>query len=549
MPKWTSDRQAVAVTQRYTFLDNDRAAANDVAREHTDHEADFEDDSFWKYGSSTTLAVGEYSRPGNSASGNELSSIPASSFPPRTSSLLPYKHTYISNDNKSLKHHPNRILPSGLHPSSTCSTTPAHSYQLGVQVKSNAYNSSSILRETESMPVLFPSLRVKQPSWNSVQAKDTKLRITSFSKCLNSITHDFDTNNGSSPLPQIAIQAPSSRKRLISRHRAPSSSAEHGQSRHQRARGIENTGLPILPRNAEAIWKSEFPGNTDALLTILLTWSHITWTLYHRIPDPKFFAVHTGFPYPVTPPLRKELVSVSFYDTSVEPHKEVWFLGPGDAAEISYHEVDVFSDQGENINSQASARCSSPVGAIKQTLGLSDAEGLQRIRYMSMSQRAKTGDGRWCYVLIKGHASQDGEPPPHLILAWHVSAITAASDCLHTIYPDGPTPKPTAVSQRRLKRFSSLHNFGVALRSPPKFNFQQTLRSASSCSDLPPVDTSEIAQRESTTMHRTVLKLEKAGSIPLIEGYKVDVAVFRGWMDACGKGSGKIIMWREKVDI
>jgi hypothetical protein len=42
-----------------------------------------------------------------------------------------------------------------------------------------------------------------------------------------------------------------------------------------------------------------------------------------------------------------------------------------------------------------------------------------------------------------------------------------------------------------------------------------------------------------------VLKLEKAGNIPLIEGYKVDVAAFGGWMDACGKGRGKVIMRRE----
>jgi hypothetical protein len=89
---------------------------------------------------------------------------------------------------------------------------------------------------------------------------------------------------------------------------------------------------------------------------------------------------------------------------------------------------------------------------MKKTLGLSDAEGLQRICYISMSQRAKTGDGRWCYVLVKDHATQDGGTPPHLILAWHMNAIMATSDCLHTIYPDGPILKPTATSQNKLKR-------------------------------------------------------------------------------------------------
>jgi hypothetical protein len=48
------------------------------------------------------------------------------------------------------------------------------------------------------------------------------------------------------------------------------------------------------------------------------------------------------------------------------------------------------------------------------------------------------------------------------------------------------------------------------------------------------------------TLSRTSLKLERAGSIPLIEGYRVDVVKFREWMAAAGRGTGKLVLWRAK---
>jgi hypothetical protein len=70
---------------------------------------------------------------------------------------------------------------------------------------------------------------------------------------------------------------------------------------------------------------------------------------------------------------------------------------------------------------------------------------------------------------------------------------------------------------------------------------------ASSNSELSSVDARvDIEQSRATTLHRSVLKLEKAGRIPLIEGFRVDVAAFREWLEACGRGRGKVIMWRER---
>ncbi|KAJ4404740.1 hypothetical protein N0V91_005690 [Didymella pomorum] len=352
-----------------------------------------------------------------------------------------------------------------------------------------------------------------------------------------------------SPPPRITIQASSPVKSTKLRKRAPSSMNhdELGPPLAQRPRRDDTTGLPVLPLEAANEWTGDFLGNTYALLTVLLTWSHMTWTSYHPLHDPQLFAIHPVFAYPVTPPVRKQLVSVSFYETSLETHKEVRFLGPGDAAEISYHEVDVFANPNSRASPPASPRCSAPVDTVKQTLVLTDKEVSKSSRYMSMPQRAKTGEGRWCYVLIKDHTPPDGSTPPHFMMAWHISAVTFMSDCLHTLYTDDAAPKPTDSTHNKVKRFSSLQNLAQALRSPAKFNFPHSLRTASSSSELKAVDPyASEQQQEGVTFMRTIIKLEKAGGIPLIEGFRIDVKAFREWMEACGRGEGKVILWREK---
>lgn len=550
IPKYTSGKQAVAAAQRYTFVDSDSDAVNDTASQHTHYKSD-EDYGSWKYGSSTTLVVSDYSRPGSAESGP---SLPPPSFP-RTSSLLPLPNLSSSDATASpLPHLVGKKLPSGLRPASTRHIAPAASQQFSRKISSYPYIDSSSLKRSKSLPVLLPSPGVVPRSRESVHNDRTSAhrnasRSVEAGDTFDNTSLHFDQNTASSPAPCITIQAPSPVKPRESRKRAPSSTTheDFGPPLAQRSRREDTSGLPVLPLEAEAEWKNEFPGNTHALLTILLHWSHKMWTLYHRLYDPKLFSIHPAFAYPVTPPVRKQLLSVSFYDTSIEPHKEIRFLGPGDVADMSYHEVDVFEDPKSKAHHSASPRCNSPIDAIKQTFGLTDKEESKHIRYMNMSQRAKTGEGRWCYILIKGNTPPDGSTPPHLILAWHISATTSTSDCLHTIYADDTKPsRAPAPSHNKVKRFSSLQNLGLALRFPAKFNFHQSLRTASSSSELPPADPyATTEQREGVTLHRTVMKMDKAGGIPLIEGYRVDVAAFRNWMEACGRGKGKVLMWRE----
>ncbi|KAH7383323.1 hypothetical protein BKA66DRAFT_417838 [Pyrenochaeta sp. MPI-SDFR-AT-0127] len=316
----------------------------------------------------------------------------------------------------------------------------------------------------------------------------------------------------------IRIQSPSPKKIPTSRKRASSlSSQELFGPPVTRARSEDSIGLPILPAESEMLWKFKFPGNTHALLTILINWSCTMGSMYNRYPDPKGFPHNAAFPWPIRPPVYQQLISVGFYDTSVTPHKEIRFLGPGDATEIAYAEVDTFRSQ-------------------------EDIEAFQEQQNQDL-----TGEGRWAYILIKGNQTAKDETPPHLIIAFHHSAVTDESTCLHTILPDDHVTHSTSSQtppSLPLKRFNSLQNLINASRNPLRLH--QALRSASS-SELPRADVASIdLQDGAQTLQRTVLKMEKAGGIPLIEGYRVDIGAFRSWLDAVGRGSGKLMMWKEK---
>jgi hypothetical protein len=163
---------------------------------------------------------------------------------------------------------------------------------------------------------------------------------------------------------------------------------------------------------------------------------------------------------------------------------------------------------------------------------------------------AMGGEGRWAYILIKAHATPQEEVAPNVMLAWHISAITDTSTCLHTVFPDKDEPilsHPPALTtppKQSPKRFASLQNLMIPTHGQK--HLHREIRSASSSLELPQMDVSSILpQQGAQTLKRTVVKLDKAGNIPLIEGYRVDVKEFWGWLDAVGRGEGKIIVWRE----
>ncbi|CAO2655843.1 Nn.00g046460.m01.CDS01 [Neocucurbitaria sp. VM-36] len=411
----------------------------------------------------------------------------------------------------------------------------------------------NVTQRSVSAPItpkyLFPSPRVDDPPWDFVQIQT----IVSDGHNHHVSSTALDENPTRSPsgrhtsnIPRINVQSPSPKKLPMSRRRAPSLTTPglFGPP-PARARTEYSTGLPIFSLESEALWKFKFPGNTHALLTILLTWSYAMQSCYNRCPNPTVFSFNVAFPYAVKPPVYQHLISVSFYDTSILPHKEFRFLGPGDAAEITYGEVDTFRSEKDSEAFQEHLKQDCRVEAMKRALGL-ETINQKDGRHMSMHQRAATGEGRWGYILIKGHQTGRNETPPHVMIAFHISAITDSSTCLHTIFPDNhPVPSAAPLPPRPfLRRSFSLQNLINGSRKPLRMH--QVLHSASS-SELPQGDVANIAPQEGAqTLRRTLLKLGKAGSVPLIEGYRVDVQAFRGWLDAAGRGSGKVIMWREK---
>jgi hypothetical protein len=417
---------------------------------------------------------------------------------------------------------------------------------------------------------LLPSPRVEAQSWDEGKGKGKQPMLPAQATTPPPGVAFFETLFRQPPpaeAPRIAVQAPSptesptpkkpSRKRTRKRNKKrkppPADDDQLGPAlKGSRPDEKKATGLPILP--ASSSWEIDFPGYTPALLTILLNWSFTVQSFYRRLPSPKAFRCHPSFPFPVTAPLYNHLISVGFYDTSVVPHKEIRFLGPGDAAEIGYAEVDVFRSKEARAAFEKQEQESTKLNEMKKKLrlGLGYVEpGVKASRSQDQMHLEKSGEGRWAYVLIKGHkTSKEETAPPHVMLAWHISAVTDTSSCLHTIFPDGHVPTPSHPSaaltppKPSLRRFASLQN--LVSGSCGQKHLHREIRSASSSSELPQVNASSIDPQEGAhTFKRTVVKLDKAGSLPLIEGYRVDVGEFKGWLDAVGRGAGKLIVWRE----
>ncbi|RYO72058.1 hypothetical protein AA0113_g1689 [Alternaria arborescens] len=410
---------------------------------------------------------------------------------------------------------------------------------------------------------LFPSPRAGAQSWDEsksisqqhmVPCQPTPAASSSRdSACFENLFRQPPTSS----VPYIVVPSPSPTKLALSqKHLIPQAADElfRPDVKDIHSDNKKATGLPTLPASSSALWEVDFPGYTPALLTILLTWSHAMQSFYRRLPDPKTFPIHAAFPRRITPPAYNRLISVGFYDTSFIPHKEIRFLGPGDMAEIGYAEVDVFRSKEEVVTFNAQAQ-EHPLKsqAMKRRLGTESKHGERKRTlgvYWDQIHLADSGEGRWAYVLIKEHAISEEETAPHVMLAWHLSAVTDTSTRLHTVFPDNHEPilsKPPATPappEQPLRGLASLQNLISPSRGQE--HLHREICSVSSSAGSTEVEESSILPQEGAqTLKRTVVKLEKAGSIPLIEGYRVDLKEFRGWLDAVSKGEGKVIVWRE----
>jgi hypothetical protein len=262
----------------------------------------------------------------------------------------------------------------------------------------------------------------------------------------------------------------------------------------------------------------------------------------------------------------------------------------------------------------------------------------------NMRDRALTGEGRWCFFVVRGKKAvvrkkrgrsdgrmgvipeedyEEGEleheeeerqgndegVPPYMVLAFPSSIITRSTECLHIPPPDcslSQMPSPTVTSNlsapapnhdRKPARLSSMPNLNPAIhrassmflptplrhqvsgsRATPSHSTIQNTGSAAadSLSTLndhasapnapfatinvtppsPPAKAAKTAASgpasiapkapEPITVKRTLLYFECAGSIPLVEGYKTDVAAWRPFLEAVGQGTGKGVIFSER---
>ncbi|KAH7068732.1 hypothetical protein FB567DRAFT_609093 [Paraphoma chrysanthemicola] len=422
-------------------------------------------------------------------------------------------------------------------------------YDHGFQNSSASSSANPTQSTGPASRALFPSPQVeRKPSWDFVETRSGNIAPQGFVPggyvpALHGIPPFpmpfLEDRQQMLPPPEIKIQAPSPTKTSPSKKRRPTVSDQVPPAKPQLT--DETTDLPVLAADQENLWKEDFPGNTNALMTIMIPWSMSMTRLNAQLPDAYHFSINAAFPYRVEPPLAHKLFSAAFYDDKPTPHKEIRFLGPGHKVDMTYYEVDVFSYK----DKPAFSVHASKVAALRRALKLDVPE--THVDHMSMRHRGDIGEGRWAYILIKAHASAyPDEVPPHVMIAWHTTAVTRASKCLHTIYPGGSNaPKSAAAPQPKgLKRSASLQN--LAARSRDAARVRQDLRFASSA-ELPGVDgATDVVQPGALALLREVWKMEKAGRTPLIEGYRVDVGAWREWLEAVGGGRGKVVVWRER---
>jgi hypothetical protein len=478
-------------------------------------------DSYTEYASTVSLAESQPSRPSSAYEVDTTSHATASALSPYTNygtnyggSGAGYQLPIRSSSLANLRQHMSlELLPESVYKDAHAG--PPGSPSAGQHTGSN-------------QTLLFPSPRVgKEQPWGTLPTSSGGHQdfVPKF------IDHDPDVGPSSrmhfgnqprevASMPEIVVEAPSPKKVAPSKKRSATS---QGKAPAKVQPNDSTVGLPILAANQEMLWKVEFPGYTYALMTIMLKWSVSMQRLWVELWDPFLFSINPAFPYPISPPIAQDLVSVAFYDNSTTPHKEIRFIGPGDVAEITYHEVDVFAyPSNEHIGTQMISH-KHALTAIKRSIGLD-------------KEARETGQGRWAYIILKGHHTKD--TPPHVMIAWPTTAMTDSSECIHTVYPDtAPAPRPHFA--RPSKRSMSMQNLAATL------GFSKDMRATASCDDLPPL--AKVGKKDGAWMlMRQVVKMEKAGRVPLIEGYRVDIKSWEGFLNAAGKGKGKVIMWRER---
>lgn len=432
---------------------------------------------------------------------------------------------------------------------------------------------------SDAAPVLFPSPRIEQEEVFPEEPATTPANVDCFLETLFQRPPPATAPSVAvvPPTPHKIGEPPKGKDRKRTR---ADSRADHlltrpvpGAFQQKKLRNDGVTGLQTLPVTASAAWTTDFPGRTDGLSHTLLTWHSTMSTLYQKCQDETVMQIHPLFPYPPTRPVGVPLVSISFWDTSVEPRRELRFIGPGDVSSILYAEVDTFSlslpedHDSDDVTPEEYRSTSGPFARMASGRIPLTATGLRKI---AMHDRNAQGEGRWCFVVVNGWKKADGEVAPFVVLGWPTTSVTNSSECLYTIYPDeeenlqdekdvyGGMPPPllpaskTRVPLGRLVSMPTLWGGGSVT---PRM--RDELRSASATTLPPPAPNRPrgsagqagvakgVYQPDAWTLRRTSLMFQKAGGVPLIEAFRTDAGAWMPFLEAVGKGKGKVMTFCE----
>ncbi|KAF2465478.1 uncharacterized protein BDR25DRAFT_378633 [Lindgomyces ingoldianus] len=361
------------------------------------------------------------------------------------------------------------------------------------------------------------------------------------------------------PQPVIVIISPDqeqrgSRKRPKARD-SPETMSTQSTPRSRRRPGKKRRGDSVqsfttLPITQAHAWKTPFPGNTENLAHTLLNWHSVMHHMYSNASQPDLLAFHPMFAFKPSKPKSVPLVAASFWSTGSEPHKELYRIEAGDVARLLYKEVDTFAKRREMESDKEKGN---------QKVGLREIFKKKDVKGKEPRDVSLTTDGRWRFLVIRGHLDANEEyeelddgvcVAPYAILAFPTTAVTYTSESLFNCPPESP-PEPASTTPERpaLSRFASMPMLSRAFsRSCASVRATSTTNlNGPKQLSIPSLQTHEVpkATPPPALLRRTLLWFEIAGHVPLVEGYRTDTFAWRPFLEAVGRGEGKIQLWSE----
>ncbi|KAJ4295211.1 hypothetical protein N0V90_007221 [Kalmusia sp. IMI 367209] len=283
----------------------------------------------------------------------------------------------------------------------------------------------------------------------------------------------------------------------------PAPPTQEKEARKHSSTGIDIEALPISKNDSfpfhtapggrflRSQWLDR--GHVVGLLNRLLTWHNTMSSFYNRFPNPQVVVPSNPvFPYAPTAPTDATLLGLSLLDTRTTPHREIALFHSSEVAHLWYGEVDTF-----------------PGDPIQH-------EGM---RYVDMRSRNALGWGRWCFLVVQGHAVPGSPQPPFACAAWHSCMCTETSAWTTVLdAQDGVRETLRKVAAEGLASAEAPRSF-FSKEGPCENHWVRSAR-------------------------RDALSLGVEGNYPLFEVQGLDKGVWEDFAFAAAQGGARVVMFR-----